>query len=182
MVDGLNIKVSMNKKRSLFLIFLLLLLVPGLITLAFSQDVEGLTDDLSGEVYPIGMVKEGMDFTETVSKTEVVLDKIEKVEKEKGKVYYDKIKTITPKDSGNQYCFVKVIIKQTDNTIVKEEILECADGRKKATGPSYWELFAEFYYRDISAPEYCRHFSRPNHIFKSYGKTCLKTNGEWEVQ
>jgi len=68
----------MNKKRTLFLIFLILLLVPGLITIAFSQDVEGLTDDLSGEVYPISMIKEGMDFTETVSKTEVVLDKIEK--------------------------------------------------------------------------------------------------------
>ena len=41
MVDGLNTKVDMNKKRTLFLIFLLLLLVPGLITVAFSQDVEG---------------------------------------------------------------------------------------------------------------------------------------------
>ena len=98
------------------------------------------------------------------------------------KILHSKIKSISPEKTDGQYCFVKVIIKQTDNNIIKEEILECTDGRKKATGPSYWELFAEFYYRDISAPEYCRYYSRPNHVFKSYGKTCLKTNGEWEVQ
>ena len=139
--------------------------------------------DLSGEKYPVPLVKtEGMIFSETVDKTEKVLDKIEMVEKEKGKVYYDKIKTIKPKDAANQYCFVKVVIKQQGNNIVKEEILECADGRKKVDGPSYWEMFAQFYYRDISAPEYCRYYSRPNHVFKTPGKTCLKINGEWEVK
>ena len=86
-------------------------------------ETPGLNDDLSGKTYPIPVVvQDGMEFTETTNKVEKVLDKIEKAEKDKG-VYYNKIKTITPKDSGNQYCFVKVIIKQNENTILKEEIL-----------------------------------------------------------
>jgi len=56
------------------------------------------------------------------------------------------------------------------------------DGRKTFDGPSYWELFAQFYYRDVSAPEYCRWYSRAKHAFKTPGKTCLKVNGEWEVR
>jgi len=200
MVDGLNIKVNMNKKRTLFLIFLLLLILPGLITVAFSQEVIGLKDDLSGNTAPVDKVEviavlEGdtlilndgrkikeSEFSETVSKAEGVLDKLKKIELAKGKIYYDKVKIIEPEMVNDQYCFVKVIIKQKGDTIIKEEILECADGRKKATGPSYWELFAEFYYRDVSAPEYCRYYSRKKHVFKTFGKTCLKTNGEWEVQ
>ena len=94
-------------------------------------------------------------------------------------VLYSKIKPI---ENNGQYCYVKVEIKQEGDNIVKREILECADGKKGIETPGYWELFAQFYYRDVSAPEYCRYYSRPNHVFKSYGKTCLKTNGEWEVQ
>ena len=153
--------------------------------LSFQRYAESLADnhDLSGVKHPVPVVKQdGMDFTPTVSKVEKVLDKIEKAEKNKGKVYYDKITTIEPKKVDGQYCFVKVIIKQNENTIVKEEVLECSDGRKTATGPSYWELFAQFYYRDVAAPEYCRYYSRPKHVFKSFGKTCLKVNGEWEVK
>jgi len=139
--------------------------------------------DLSGKKYPVPNIKtEGVNFSETINKTELVLDKIERVEKEKDKIYYDKITTIEPKNAASQYCYVKVIIKQQGNNIVKEEILECADGRKKVDGPSYWELFAQFYYRDVSAPEYCRYYSRPKHVFKTPGKTCLKINGEWEVK
>jgi len=145
-------------------------------------ETPGLNDDLSGKIYPITIVKqEGMNFIETTSKVEDVLDKIERAEKDTG-VYYDKITTVTPKNAGNQYCYVKVIIKQKDNNIVKEEIMECADGRKQFDGPTYWELFAQFYYSDVSTPEYCRYYSRPNHVFKSFGKTCLKQNGEWEVK
>ena len=116
-----------------------------------------------------------------IDKVETILEKIEKIESDKG-VYYDKITTITPKKVDGQYCFIKVIIKQTENTIIKEEILECADGRKKFDGPSYWELFAEFYYRDIFTPEYCRMYSRNKHLFKTPGKVCLMKNGEWEVR
>ena len=75
-----------------------------------------------------------------------------------------------------------MIIKETDNKVIKEEILECADGRKTVDGPSYWQLFAQFYYRDVATPEYCRMYSRPNHAFKSFGKVCLQQNGEWEVK
>lgn len=110
-----------------------------------------------------------------------ILEKIEKAENDNS-VYYDKIKTIEPKKVDGQYCYVKIVIKQKGDTIVKEEILECADGRKKFDGPSYWELFAQFYYRDINTPEYCRYYSRPKHAFKSFGKVCMNKDGEWEVR
>jgi hypothetical protein len=126
----------MNKKRILFLVFLLLVLIPMFMEKA-----------ISGE-----------------------------------QILHSKIKSISPEKTDGQYCFVKVEIKQVGDTIVKEEILECADGKKGIETPGYWELFAQFYYRDVSAPEYCRYYSRPNHVFKSFGKTCLKVNGEWEVQ
>jgi len=95
---------------------------------------------------------------------------------------YNKVKTISPDEVNGQYCFIKVVIKEKNDEIIKEEILECADGKKGIDTPGYWDLFAQFYYRDISAPEYCRVYSRPNHVFKSFGKTCLKQNGEWEVK
>ena len=98
------------------------------------------------------------------------------------KELYTKYKTIEPHEVKGQYCWIKVVIKQKDDTIVKEEILECADGKKKPDGMGYWELFAQFYYHDVATPEYCRKYSRPNHAFKSYGKVCLDKNGEWEVK
>mgnify|MGYP001111739592 CR=1 FL=1 len=97
--------------------------------------------------------------------------------------YYSKIRPVNPDEVNGQFCYVKVTIKQNnDGDIVKEEILECADGRKRFDGPSYWELFAQFYYTDVSTPEYCRYYSRPGHAFKSFGKACLNINGEWEVK
>ena len=95
----------MNKKRILFLIFLLLVLIPMFMEKA-----------ISGE-----------------------------------QILHSKIKSISPEKTDGQYCFVKVEIKQVGDTIVKEEILECADGKKGIETPGYWELFAQFYYRDISA-------------------------------
>ena len=127
--------------------------------------------DLSGTTYP----------TENVKVLEV-LDKIEQVEKDGDKVYWNKITTVKPKNAADQYCYVKVIIKESDNQLIKEEILECADGRKRADGPTYWELFAEFYYTDMAQPEYCRSYSRKKHAFRTPGKVCLKLNGEWEVR
>jgi hypothetical protein len=97
-------------------------------------------------------------------------------------ILYSKVKTIEPHEVNGQYCFVKVIIKQQGDSIVKEEILECADGKKGIETPGYWELFAQFYYRDVSVPEYCRYYSRNKHAFKTPGKTCLMVNGEWEVR
>src|SRR6056300_549814 len=126
-------KINFNKKRIILLIFLILLILPLLLSKTFSDEP----------------------------------------------VLYSKVKPI---ENNGQYCFVKVVIKQKGDEIVKEEILECADGKKGIETPGYWELFAQFYYRDVSAPEYCRYYSRPNHVFKSFGKTCLKQNGEWEVR
>ena len=97
-------------------------------------------------------------------------------------ILYSKVKTIQPEKTDGQYCFIKVMIKQQGNNIVKEEILECADGKKGIDTPGYWELFAQFYYRDVNVPEYCRQYSRPKHVFKSFGKTCLQSNGEWEIK
>jgi len=166
----------MTKKDLLMVTFMAFSIL--MLTDIAKAEVEGVTDDLSGNVVPISNV----EVSSTVDKTIAVLEKIERVEKEKGKVYYDKITTIEPKKAADQYCYVKITIKQQGDNIIKEETLECADGRKKVDGPSYWELFAQFYYRDIATPEYCRAYSRPNHVFKSFGKTCLQINGEWEVK
>ena len=127
--------------------------------------------DLSKEIYPVENVK-----------VLEVLDKIEQVEKDGDKVYWNKITEVKPKDAANQYCYVKVIIKESDNKIIKEEILECADGRSRVDAPTYWQLFAEFYYTDMHEPEYCRKYDRKKHAFKSPGKVCLTKNGEWEVR
>jgi hypothetical protein len=107
---------------------------------------------------------------------------LKRVKEEQNKVLYDTVRGYEPKKVDDQYCYVKIEIKQVGDDIVKQEILECADGRRGINTPGYWDLFAQFYYRDVSAPEYCRYYSRPNHAFKSFGKTCLNKNGEWEVQ
>jgi hypothetical protein len=114
--------------------------------------------------------------------TEEEREPLKRVKQEQNKVLYDTVRGYEPKKVDDQYCYVKIEIKQIGEDIVKQEILECADGRRGINTPSYWELFAQFYYRDVSAPEYCRYYSRPNHVFKSFGKTCLNKNGEWEVQ
>ena len=118
----------------------------------------------------------------TKDKVIEVLDKIEQVEKDGDKVYWNKITEIKPKNTDDQYCFVKVIIKESNNQIIKEEILECSDGRKRSDAPTYWELFAEFYYTDNLQPTYCRKYDRKGHAFKSPGKVCLNKDGEWEVK
>mgnify|MGYP000462685822 FL=1 len=118
----------------------------------------------------------------TKDKVIEVLEKIEQVEKDGDKTYWNKITEIKPKNTDNQYCFVKVIIKESDNQIIKEEILECSDGRKRSDAPTYWELFAEFYYADNLQPTYCRKYDRKGHAFKMPGKVCLNKYGEWEVK
>ena len=114
--------------------------------------------------------------------TEEEREPLKRVKKEQNKVLYDTVRGYEPKKVDDQYCYVKIEIKQNGDDIIKQEILECADGRRGINTPGYWDLFAQFYYRDVSAPEYCRYYSRPNHVFKSFGKTCLNKNGEWEVQ
>ena len=69
----------------------------------------------------------------------------------------------------------KCLIKQT----TKEEVLKCSDGYD---GPNYWELFAQFYYADLTTPPYCRYFARPDHPFKTPGMVCLNEKGVWKEQ
>ena len=80
-------------------------------------------------------------------------------------------------------CMIKTITtsvtKDGVTTVTKEEVLKCSDGYDV---PSYWELFAQFYYADLSAPAYCRYFARPDHIFKTPGMICLNEKGVWEEQ
>ena len=83
-------------------------------------------------------------------------------------------------------CMIKVVTTQkcldsqcliTQTT--KEEVLKCQDGYDV---PSYWELFAQFYYADLTTPAYCREYARPDHPFKTPGMICLSENGVWEVK
>ena len=83
-------------------------------------------------------------------------------------------------------CMIKVIIKEkcldsqcliTETT--KEEVLKCNDGYD---GPNYWELFAQFYYADLTIPAYCREYARPDHPFKTPGMICLSEKGVWEAK
>ena len=80
-------------------------------------------------------------------------------------------------------CMIKTITtsvtKDGVTTVTKEEVLKCSDGYD---GPNYWELFAQFYYADLSAPAYCRYFARPDHNFKTPGMICLNEKGVWEEQ
>ncbi len=85
-------------------------------------------------------------------------------------------------------CMIKQIItskEYTDNngqkvtTVTKEEVLKCKDGYD---GPNYWELFAQFYYADLTVPAYCRKFARPDHPFKTPGIVCLSEDGDWKEQ
>ena len=86
-------------------------------------------------------------------------------------------------------CMIKVIIKEktkcfdkecliSETKVEKEEVLKCNDGYD---GPNYWELFAQFYYADLTTPAYCRQYARPDHPFKTPGMICLSERGVWEV-
>ena len=117
-----------------------------------------------------------MDDPELIKKIENILSKkFEPVRSEEDE-------KASPDKVDGQYCYVKVEIVQEGDTITKREVLECADGKKGIETPGYWELFAQFYYRDVSTPEYCRYYSRNKHAFKTPGKVCLMLNGEWEVR
>ena len=80
-------------------------------------------------------------------------------------------------------CMIKSITTSIEKdgvtTITKEEVLKCKDGYD---GPNYWELFAQFYYADLTTPAYCRQYARPDHPFKTPGMICLSEKGVWEVE
>ena len=66
---------------------------------------------------------------------------------------------------------------QNDKIKELEKLIEL----EKAKKPGYWELFAEFYYKDDNAPLYCRKYARPDSLFKRPGTACLTPNGEWKI-
>ena len=70
----------------------------------------------------------GIAVADTKDKVIDVLDKIEKIENDDS-VYFDKIVSVEPKKVAGQYCYVNIIIMQKGDTIEKEEISVCADGR-----------------------------------------------------
>ena len=84
-------------------------------------------------------------------------------------------------------CMIKIITTSIEEeingqkvtTVTKKEVMECKDGYD---GPNYWELFAQFYYANLTTPAYCRQYARPDHPFKTPGMVCLSENGVWEVQ
>jgi len=73
--------------------------------------------DLSVEIYP----------TDNVKVIEV-LEKIEQLEKDGDKTYWNKITEVKPKDAADQYCYVKVIIKESNNIKLGKKVLK---GNKK---------------------------------------------------
>ena len=85
-------------------------------------------------------------------------------------------------------CMIKIITTSREHingngekvtTVTKKEVMECKDGYD---GPNYWELFAQFYYADLTTPAYCRQYARPDHPFKTPGMICLSEKGVWEVE
>ena len=116
--------------------------------------------DLSGQVYPVSKVNTTEGFIEVTRDENVMKSEV-------------KERWVTP---DGQWCFVTVVIKQEGDNIIKKEI-----ELEKAKKPGYWELFAEFYYKDDNAPLYCRKYARPDSWFKRPGTACLKPDGEWEI-
>ena len=101
-------------------------------------------------------------------------------------------------EQDGQWCFVQVVYNTKDDVVTKKEELICSEDPEglnndkikeleklleleKAKKPGYWELFAEFYYKDDNAPLYCRKYARPDSWFKRPGTACLKPDGEWEI-
>ena len=85
-------------------------------------------------------------------------------------------------------CMIKIITTSREHingngekvtTVTKEEVLKCKDGYD---GPNYWELFAQYYYADLTTPAYCRWYARPDHPFKTPGMMCLNEKGVWEIE
>ena len=79
------------------------------------------------------------DHAKSEDSFENTMKKIDQLEGKNVKVEYDKIQPLK-----DQYCFIKIEIKEINGEIVKQEVVECADGRKAYDGPTYWELFAQF--------------------------------------
>ena len=77
--------------------------------------------------------------------------------------------SIAKETSSN--CVIEKIYTPDKETLL-ETTMVCRDGN---VGPSYWELFAEFYYAGVSEQEYCR-YVKGKLLPK---KVCLNKDGSW---
>ena len=68
-------------------------------------------------------------------------------------------------------CVIQKIYTPDKETLL-ETTMVCRDGN---VGPTYWELFAEFYYAGVSEQEYCRYVK--GKILPK--KVCLNPDGTW---
>jgi hypothetical protein len=71
-------------------------------------------------------------------------------------------------------CVIEVIYDEKMENEVSRRMV-CADG---VIGPTYWQLFANFYYDGVSVPEYCRYVKSEN-AFSLPDKVCLNDDGTW---
>lgn len=188
-----------------FISFLFLVLIVSLLLTVKGHAC--IDCDLSGDTYPVNNVSLPTEIKEDKN-TNIQMAKVN-IDDIKVKPITDTIKDSdvvrsTVKDvfvQNGQYCFVEVVIKQQGDEIVKKEVMKCSETPEfesdkkdqiieqlkkqieleKARKPGYWELFADFYYRDDKAPLYCRKYARPDSWFKIPGTACLKPTGEWEI-
>ena len=68
-------------------------------------------------------------------------------------------------------CVIQKIYTPDKETLLETKMV-CRDGN---VGPTYWELFAEFYYAGVSEQEYCR-YVKGKLLPK---KVCLNPDGTW---
>ena len=68
-------------------------------------------------------------------------------------------------------CVIQKIYTPDKETLLETKMV-CRDGN---LGPTYWELFAEFYYAGVSEQEYCR-YVKGKLLPK---KVCLNPDGTW---
>ena len=68
-------------------------------------------------------------------------------------------------------CVIQKIYTPDKETLLETKMV-CRDGN---VGPTYWELFAEFYYAGVSEQEYCR-YVKGKLLPK---KVCLNKDGSW---
>ena len=68
-------------------------------------------------------------------------------------------------------CVIQKIYTPDKETLLETKMV-CRDGN---VGPTYWELFAEFYYAGVSEQEYCR-YVKGKLLPK---KICLNKDGTW---
>ena len=188
-----------------FISFLFLVLIVSLLLTVKGHAC--IECDLSGDTYPVSDVSLSTEIEEDKN-TNIQMAKVN-IDDVKVKPITDTIKDSDVVKSkikdvfvqNGQYCFIEVVIKQQGDEIVKKEVMKCSETPEfesdkkdqiieqlkkqieleKARKPGYWELFADFYYRDDKAPLYCRKYARPDSWFKIPGTACLKPTGEWTI-